>query len=54
VDISPEAQNTHDIFAKHMKLKKNEDESVDTSTLLRKWEQNTHGRSFRDKVQSRD
>jgi hypothetical protein len=36
VDISPEAQNTQDKFAKHMKLKKNEDQSVDTLILLRR------------------
>jgi hypothetical protein len=37
-----------------MKLKKKEDQSVDTSILLRRGEQNTHGRNFRDKVWSRD
>ena len=37
-------------FAKHMKLKKKEDQSVVTSILLRMGEQNTHGRSYRDKV----
>jgi hypothetical protein len=36
VDISPEAQNTQDIIAKHMKLKKKEDQSMDTSILLRR------------------
>jgi hypothetical protein len=46
VDISPEAQVQ---FEKHMKLKK-EDQSVDTSILLRRGKQNTHGRSYRDKV----
>jgi hypothetical protein len=35
-------------FTDHMKLKK-EDQSVDTSVLLR-GEQNTHGRSYRDKI----
>jgi hypothetical protein len=41
--ICPEAQNTQDTickfaisFAKHMKLKKKEDQSVDASTLLRR------------------
>jgi hypothetical protein len=29
VDISPEAQNTHIQFTKHMKLKEKEDQSVD-------------------------
>jgi hypothetical protein len=38
-------------FAKHMKLKK-EDQSVDTSLLPRMVIKNTHGRSYRDKVQS--
>jgi hypothetical protein len=37
-------------FAKHMKLKKNEDQSVDTLPLLRIGKKNTHGRSYRDKV----
>ena len=37
-------------FAKHMKLKKKEGQSVDTS----KREQNTHGRSYKDKFLSRD
>jgi hypothetical protein len=36
-----------------MKLKKNEDQSVDTLPLLN-WEQNTHGSSYRDKVWSCD
>jgi hypothetical protein len=39
-------------FTDHMKFKK-EDQSVDTSVLLRRWEQkkkNPHGRSYRDKV----
>jgi hypothetical protein len=36
VDISPEAKNTQDTVVKHMKLKKKEDQSVDTSLLLRK------------------
>jgi hypothetical protein len=35
-----------------MKLKKNEDQSVDTLPLLRIEEQNTNGRSYRDKVWS--
>jgi hypothetical protein len=34
-----------------MKLKKKEDQSVDT-WFLRMGEQNTRGRSYRDKVQS--
>ena len=37
-------------FTKHMKLKTKEDQSVDTSIHLRRGEQNTHGRSYRDKV----
>jgi hypothetical protein len=34
-------------FAKHMKHKKKEDQSVDTKFLLRMGEQNTHGRSYK-------
>jgi hypothetical protein len=41
-------------FTDHMKLKKKEDQSVDTSVLLRRGKQNTHGRRYRDKVWSRD
>jgi hypothetical protein len=37
-----------------MKLKKNEDQSVDTLPLLRIGKKNTHGRSYRDTVWSRD
>jgi hypothetical protein len=37
----------------HMKLKKREDQSVDTSVLLRR-EINIHGRRYRDKVWSRN
>jgi hypothetical protein len=37
-------------FAKHMKLKKNEDQSVDTLPLFRIGKKNTHGRSYRDNV----
>jgi hypothetical protein len=40
-------------FAKHRKLKKKKDQSVDTLSLL-SWEQNTHGKSYRDKVWSWD
>jgi hypothetical protein len=40
-------------FAKHMKLKNKEDHSMDTSVLLRRGEQNTHGRRYRDKFWSR-
>jgi hypothetical protein len=40
-------------FTNHMKLKKKEDKSVDTSNLLRRGK-NTHGRSYRDNVWSRD
>jgi len=36
VDISPKAQNTHDKFIDHMKLKKKEHKSVDASVLLRR------------------
>ena len=35
MDISPETQNTKIQFAKHMKLKKKEEQSVNTSFLLR-------------------
>jgi hypothetical protein len=34
--LSSEDQNTQDKFAKHMKLKKNEDQSVDTLIFLRR------------------
>jgi hypothetical protein len=34
-------------FTNHMKLKKKEDHSVDTSIHLRKGEQNAHGRSYK-------
>ena len=40
-------------FKDHMKLKKKEDQIVDTSVLLGR-EKNTHGRSYREKVWSRD
>jgi hypothetical protein len=33
-----------------MKLKKQEDQSVDTSILLGRENKNTHGRSYRDNV----
>ena len=36
-----------------MKLKKNETQTVDTFPFLN-WKQNTHGRSYRDKVWIRD
>jgi hypothetical protein len=36
VDISPEAQSTKIQFAKHLKLKKKEDQRVDTLILLRR------------------
>jgi hypothetical protein len=36
LDISPKAQNIKDTIHKHMKLKKKEDQSVDTSILLRR------------------
>jgi hypothetical protein len=36
VDISPEAQNSQDTIPEHMKLKKEEDQSMDTSFFLRK------------------
>jgi hypothetical protein len=41
-------------FAKHKKIKKKEDQSVETLFLLRIGEKNilTHGRSYRDKVWS--
>jgi hypothetical protein len=39
-------------FTNDMKLKKKEEHSVDTSIHLRRGEQNTHGRSYRDKVWS--
>ena len=37
-----------------MKLKKKEDHSVDTSIHPRRGEQTTHGRSYRNKIWSRD
>ena len=40
-------------FIDHKKLKKKEDQSVDTLVLLRRGK-NTHGRSYRDKVWSKD
>jgi hypothetical protein len=40
------------LFAKHNKIKTKEDQSVDTSFLLRIQKENTHGRSYRDKVWS--
>ena len=36
MDISLEAQNTQGTFTDHIKLKKNKDQSVDASVLLRK------------------
>jgi hypothetical protein len=57
VDISPEAQKLgipKIQFTNYMKFKKKEDQSVDTSIHLRREEPNTHGRSYRDKVWSRD
>jgi hypothetical protein len=57
VDISPEAQKLgipKIQFTNNVKLKKKEDHSVDTSIHLRKGEQNTQGRNYRDKVWSRD
>jgi hypothetical protein len=56
-DNSPEAQDFRILkiqFTNHMKLKKKEDHSVDTSIHFRRGEQNTHGRSYSDKVWSRD
>jgi hypothetical protein len=53
VYISPEAQILKIQFAKHMKLKKKENQSVATLILLIRGK-NAHGRSYRDKVQSRD
>ena len=41
-------------FAKHMKLKKKKDQSVDTLLLLRMGNKIQKGRSYRDKVQSWD
>jgi hypothetical protein len=37
VNISSKAQNDEDTVTDHMKLKKNEDQSVDTLVLLRRW-----------------
>jgi hypothetical protein len=54
---SPEAQEIRIPkiqFTSHMKLKMKEDQSVDTLIHLRNGEQNTHGRSYRDIVWSRD
>ena len=56
MDVSPEVQKLRIPkiqFTKDMKLKK-EDHSVNISIHLRRREQNTHGRSYRDKVWSRD
>jgi hypothetical protein len=36
IGISPELRNPKIQFAKHMKLKKKEDQSMDTSFLLRR------------------
>jgi hypothetical protein len=41
-------------LTKYMKFTKKEEQSVDTLILLRRGKQNTHGRSYRDKVWSRD
>jgi hypothetical protein len=41
-------------FTNQMKLKKKEDHSVDSLIHLQRGKQNTHGRSYRDKVWSRD
>jgi hypothetical protein len=41
-------------FIGHMQLKKKEDQRVDASGLLRRGEQNTHRRKYRDKVWSID
>jgi hypothetical protein len=57
VDISPEAQKLgipKIQFTNHIKLKKKEDHSVDTSIHLRRGKQNTHGRNYRDELWSRD
>jgi hypothetical protein len=57
MDIGSEAQKLRIPkmqFTNHMKLKKKEDHSVDTSIHLRRGEPNTHGRSYRDKVWSRN
>jgi hypothetical protein len=53
MDMSPEAQKLRIPqiqFTHHINLKKKEDHSVDTSIHIRTREQNTHGRSYRDKV----
>jgi hypothetical protein len=50
VDISQEVQKLgipKIQFTNHMKLTKKEDHSLDTLILLRSWEQNNHGRSYR-------
>jgi len=57
VVISPEAQKLgipKILFTNNIKLKKKKDHRVDTSIHLRKREQNTHGRSYRDKMWTRD
>jgi hypothetical protein len=46
VDVRPKAWNTEDTI--HMKLKKKEDQNVDTSVLLRR------GNKYGDKVWHRD
>jgi hypothetical protein len=52
-DISPEAGIPKIHFAKHIKLK-NKEPKCGNFDPFQKGEQNTHGRSYRDKVQSRD
>jgi hypothetical protein len=41
-------------FTNDMKLKKKEDQNVDTSILFRRGKQNTHGSRYRDNLRSRD
>jgi hypothetical protein len=54
VSISPEVHNTQDTICKTHETK--EEVRPKSGYFLASWmgEQNTHGRSYRDKVQSRD
>jgi hypothetical protein len=49
VDIAQKLRIPKIQFAKHKKIKKKENQHVDTSFLLRIGGKNTHGRSYRNK-----
>jgi hypothetical protein len=64
-EVTQSQKNTHGLhslklripkiqFTDHMKLKKKKDQSMDTLVLLRRGEQNTHERRYRDEMWSRD